>query len=140
MLEKEGYECRFSTLFDRGKTDFEQQRTLKVQYHAYLQYLAQSSYCLAFTHMNEGWNRIVHESILLGTSVIGFEKGGLGNLLTESGSTIVADAQEAFDYIVANEAVKRTPNDVFIEKYETKNASFFLNPILDFIEPKHQKT
>lgn len=83
------------------------------------------SYCtLALTTINEGWNRMAHESILLGTPVIGYNKGGLGDLLKESNSVIVKNADEALTCILEN--ILMLPDSKFIEKYDIKNASQFV--------------
>ena len=44
--------------------------------------------------MEEGWNRIAHESLLSHTPVIGKESGGMTELLLKSGQIIVRDKSE----------------------------------------------
>ncbi|MFI5222259.1 MAG: glycosyltransferase, partial [Bacteroidia bacterium] len=91
-----------------------------------------SLYTLAFTGINEGWNRIAHESILAGTDVIGVDSGGLGDLLKESGSMIANSAEEFANQIFENKRSKI--NEDFIEKYDETNAGKFLESIVKFIE------
>ena len=72
---------------------------LRVQYlnlkrKEYLQLLSFSTVVICFSLMEEGWNRIAHESLLSHTPVIGKESGGMTELLLKSGQIIVRDKSE----------------------------------------------
>lgn len=54
---------------------------------------------LAMSTMQEGWNRITHESLLVKTPVIGSGSGGMRELLTKSGQIIVDDFNHLDDQI-----------------------------------------
>lgn len=95
-----------------------------LNFQDYLEQVSLSHCTLALTIINEGWNRMAHESILLGTPVIGYNKGGLGDLLKESNSVIVKNADEAMTCIIEN--IFMLPDSNFIEKYDIKNANNYL--------------
>lgn len=124
-LKQNGYSCYFSSLDKKAVTQNEDYEVVYFDtYSSYLQQMAESLYTIAFPKVNEGWNRVAHESILVGTPVIGFNKGGLGDLLMESKMCIVTDAQSALDTILQNVKVSSEP--AFLAKYDIANASIFL--------------
>lgn len=60
---------------------------------------------LAMSTMQEGWNRIAHESLLVKTPVIGTGSGGMGELLLKSGQVIIKDLNvlnQKIDYCIEN--------------------------------------
>lgn len=127
-LTASGYYCYFSTLEKNmagKKTGYD-----IVYFSSLVEYLVQmsKSICtLALTRINEGWNRVAHESLLTGTPVIGYDRGGLGDLLKESGSIIVQDTEEVYNCIIENKwPVTRKE---FIERYTYSNIPLYLNPL-----------
>jgi len=131
-LTERGYYCFFTTLDPSATGKFETYDIKSLSFSEYLNELASSCCSVAFPKINEGWNRMAHESILLGTPVVGLDMGGLGDLLRESDSYIVTSADEAFQLITNNEIVFRTP-DSFIRKYDISNSAQYLNPLMEFI-------
>lgn len=130
-LTYKGYSCYFATMNPNEVMQTPTYQILCESKEAYLKRLASAEYCLALTAINEGWNRMAHESILLGTPVIGYAKGGLGDLLQESNSFIVSNIEEAFQVILSNQ-VKTTSNE-FIKRYDTQSSFNWLKPIIAFI-------
>jgi glycosyltransferase involved in cell wall biosynthesis len=131
-LAGSGYYCYFLTMDERAIGKFADYEVKSVLFDEYLYEMA-TSYCsIAFSRVKEGWNRMVHESILVGTPVIGYASGGLGDLLQESGSYIVQSADEAYDLIDHKKVILRTPGE-FIEKYDESQWSTFLEPVIKFI-------
>jgi glycosyltransferase involved in cell wall biosynthesis len=125
LLSLNNYSCYFSTLEKQmEKTDKNYSVICFETYELYLRHMAESKYSIAFPSINEGWNRVSHESILVGTPVIGFNKGGLGDLLKESNMLIVNNAAEALELILGNTI--REPAIEFIKKYDIENAINFL--------------
>ena len=61
---------------------------LKLNYEKYIQLLYVSDVTVILSKLNEGWNRVAHESVLCGTPVIGNGVGGLGELLKITEQTI----------------------------------------------------
>jgi glycosyltransferase involved in cell wall biosynthesis len=128
-LSQEGYSCYFSTLDPSEAKPFNGSYEIRF-FDEFADYLDRMSRCcctLALTRINEGWNRVAHESILVGTPVIGYARGGLGDLLKESSSVAVKNLDEAYTCI--KEALWVLPNKTFIETYDIKNAENWLIPI-----------
>lgn len=61
---------------------------LNLNFKEYLTLLKAASVTILMSKFPEGWNRIAHESILMGTPVIGSGMGGMKELLEESGQII----------------------------------------------------
>ena len=64
-------------------------RRLKLDFGQYLSLLKASSLVITLSRFKEGWNRVAHESLLLGTPVIGSGRGGMGELLGSTGQKII---------------------------------------------------
>ncbi len=64
---------------------------LNLNFEEYILLLQASSLSVLISQIDEGWNRVAHESILCQTPVIGSGKGGMGELLSESGQLICQD-------------------------------------------------
>jgi len=133
QLKKEGYECYFSTL---NKELVAQNENYSIKYFqsfdSYLTEVSESLCTLQMPAINEGWPRLAHESLLVGTPVIGYKKGGLGDLLTEGNCCVVSNIYEAKEIILAN--LSNPIKDDFLEKYDLKNIDTFLAPLIDWIE------
>ena len=82
-------------------------RWLSAVYDKYLQ--------LRVLNFAEGWNRVAHESFLVGTQVIGPKLGGLGDLLSGANGHIVASMEEA-EAIIINQEVQLI-NYHFLDKF-----------------------
>jgi len=105
-------------------------------FEQYLTELA-SCYCsLSLSKFVEGWPRMVHESTLVGTPVIGYPKGGLTQLLTSSNSFIVDNIDEALNLILNDKRLKKySAPDNFVNEYENKHIiDTYLTPIIQFIK------
>lgn len=117
-LTADGYYCYFSTL-DPDKAMSHNGKFEVICFHGfedYLEQMSRSCCTLALTQINEGWNRVAHESILVGTPVIGYNKGGLGDLMKASRSVVVRDIDEA--YTVIKESLWVLPEIEFNSKYD----------------------
>jgi hypothetical protein len=128
-LSTDGYYCFFSTLDPQlahahnGAYDI-------IYFHDFNDYLEQISHCcftLALSQINEGWNRVAHESILLGTPVIGYNKAGLGDLLKLSNSVIVNDIHEA--YVCIKESLWVLPESNFNQLFDTSHGETYIQKI-----------
>lgn len=90
QLFAKGYDCYFSTNDAKKVYQSKFYKVIYFENHSdYLQQMAASQYTLALPAIAEGWNRIAHESLLVGTQVIGFNKGGLGDLLRGANALLV---------------------------------------------------
>lgn len=132
QLHQHGYYCYFSTnqpLDVQYKTaEFD---VIYEDFNAYLKRMAESLYTLALTQINEGWNRVAHESMLVGTPVIGYHNGGLGELLKGSNAFLVNNYQEAYSIIINNES--KAINHDFLNEFSATNAHSIAKPIVDWI-------
>ena len=129
-LTQAGYACYFSTNDSMAE---KQEAFYSIKYQGsfdeFLSYMAGSEYTLALTGINEGWNRIAHESVLVGTTVIGYDKAGLGELLHLSESIIVKNIDEAFASIKLQ--MHPETNLDFTEKFDKSEAGKYLLGILE---------
>ena len=130
-LIKHGYECYFS-LPDKSSTKLiESPIPIRfVTHESYLQQMAESLFTISMPEIEEGWGRVSHESILVGTNVIGFAKGGHANLLKESDSIIAKDAQDVIEFILNNNTVFN-PTNTFINRYDDANKGYFISEIIN---------
>nr|MBP6301735.1 hypothetical protein [Bacteroidia bacterium] len=133
-LHEDGYFCYFTTMQEREACKLEHYSVLYEPREDYLTRMASSLYTVAFIRINEGWNRVAHESILVGTPVVGNDAGGLGDLLRESGSRLIADKNDFLDAVLKHDA--RIMDTDFEQKYDTGNVPLYLAPIVDFISKR----
>lgn len=132
MLTQQGYECYFATLNPSETSQMENFNVICEPSNLYLKRLSSCLYSVAFTQINEGWNRMAHESILLNTPVIGFAKAGLGDLISESNSYAVTNVDEAFEIIISNKT--KQLNQEFALHYDKSKASHFIDPIGKYVK------
>ncbi len=64
---------------------------LDLSFKEYILLLQASSLSVLMSQIDEGWNRVAHESILCKTAVVGSGRGGMGELLSKSGQIICND-------------------------------------------------
>jgi glycosyltransferase involved in cell wall biosynthesis len=120
-LHEIGFYCFYSTLNPKEATSVNGEYDI-LYFDSFDDYLNKMSLCictLALTRINEGWPRLSHESILVGTPIIGYANGGLGDLLKESKSMVVNSVDEVYECIIQNLFVQ--PSSSFTEKYDLKN-------------------
>lgn len=127
QLTEQGYYCYFSTNFKDFATKTSNYEVVYFdQFENYLTQMALSEFTLALTEINEGWNRVAHESILVGTPVIAYTKAGLLNLVNESKSIAASNMEEVLQGI-ENKNVQANSN--LLAHYDIKNAADYLNKI-----------
>lgn len=125
-LSQKGWQCYFTTLQPKQTQLSSAHYQIKYFEHFkdYIDAMAKSEYTLALSGIAEGWNRIAHESLLVCTTVIGYNKGGLGDLLKESKSYIVNSTEEAIQLIETNQ--KACASSEFIHKYDLSQAEKYM--------------
>jgi len=157
QLKLNGYQCYLST---NDPKKLHTHAVYEVKYFEnfanYLKEMAASEYTLAMPAIREGWNRVAHESMLVGTQVIGFAKGGLADLLQGSNAHIIRinqNNEEPIKYeistitgqeipilptvtatvaIVLNQKQKEI-NESFLAQYTRTNLENYLQPIIQWI-------
>ena len=123
ILTLQGFTCYFSTMIKEEAGNFDDYQVVFEDEEAYLNNMASCAYTIAFIGINEGWNRVAHESILVGTTLIGNDAGGLADLINESVSLKANNVEEFIDHISQQHQSIINPN--FAEKYDEKNAEAF---------------
>jgi hypothetical protein len=127
QLTSKGYYCYFSTNYKDFATKFSTYEVVYFnQFENYLSQMALSELTLAITGINEGWNRVAHESILVGTPVIAYAKAGLLNMVNESKSIAAKNLEEVLQ-AVENKNVQVSPH--LLAHYDIKNAADYLNKL-----------
>lgn len=130
-LNRKGFNCYFSTIDPtRVVSDKGVEVICFEHFEAYLKAMAESLYTIQFPSIEEGWSRIGHESVLVGTPLIGRAVGGLAELLEESGS-MKADSIDEIENIITNGLVKEVNPD-FVMKYDELNAGQWFLPLVNF--------
>lgn len=129
-LTEQGYTCYFTTLMAEEQGVFADYEIRFGPFESYLTDMAESEYTLAYISINEGWNRVAHESLLVGTPVIGINKGGLGDLLTESGSMTATTVDEFMEGIKHPKGMHNA--DAFLAKYDIQTQLTWVEPLAKF--------
>jgi hypothetical protein len=130
-LHGAGFKCYFASLHPVKLADT--LHPFEVIHEDFESYLARlgSAYCsVAFPFVKEGWNRVAHESILVGTNLVAYPIGGLADLANESGCTTFSTIDEAFSTIVSGKFNKANP--AFVHRYEATTASNWIKPLAAF--------
>lgn len=151
LLFHKGYTCYFSTNDPKKVYQSKFYEVIYFENHTdFLNKMAESAYTLTMPAIAEGWNRIAHESLLVGTQVIGFNKGGLGDLLRGANALVVGTKPvnnqiEAFTlrefgstppppsvvnalYIITNN-ITSAINQNFLNQFTTNQTSSYLEEI-----------
>jgi len=83
-------------VFTTGRKDFEAgQDHRELSEENYLKLLSVADVAAFLPRFNEGWTRAAHEALLCRVPVVGFDRGGLGDLLRGAGQ-IVCEGEDAF--------------------------------------------
>ncbi len=132
QLHQKGFTCYFSTNIPDEQCIHAHYSVIYEDRLAYLKRMAAASWTLALTQYKEGWNRVAHESILLGTPVIGYANGGLSDLLKISQSIIVDSTDDALNHICHTSPILAEQTE-FKSQYHSNQSEVFLAPIYYFL-------
>jgi hypothetical protein len=128
QLTAKGYYCYFSTNFkDFTKKTNDYEVVYFEHFEDYLTQMAISEFTLALTAINEGWNRVAHESILVGTPVIAYAKAGLLDLVNESKSYAATNIAYVIQAI-ENKNVQANPS--LLAHYDISKVADYLKNII----------
>lgn len=126
-LQKIGLACYFSDNTGIEITDY------PVSYfkthEAYLKQMALSKCTVILNKIQEGWNRVAHESFLVGTQVISNGGGGLSELIQISNGYLISSPKEILEII--NKEPLKAIDFHNLEKFDKSNTDHFLLPILN---------
>ena len=104
-----------------------------VPFEVYQHIVAESIVSLALPAVKEGWSRMAHESLLLGTPVVGYATGGQADLLREAKAVIVDEEKDVIPAVYQAAQAGYNPTPAFIEKYDIAQADTYATPILEWI-------
>ncbi len=85
-------------------------RHLKLSFKDYLILLKASDLVLTMSIFKEGWCRVAHEAMLLGTPVIGSGLGGMGELLMGAGGKVCNDKNLLGQLVIDHLQGKKNPS------------------------------
>jgi glycosyltransferase involved in cell wall biosynthesis len=74
-------------------------RHLELPFRDYLCLLHASDVVMTMSRFKEGWNRVAHEAMLVGTPVIGSGMGGMRELLLGGGQLVCEDPSRLQEYV-----------------------------------------
>ncbi|MEK6772704.1 MAG: glycosyltransferase [Bdellovibrionota bacterium] len=100
---------------------------LKLNFKEYLCLLKAASVVMTLSRFKEGWNRVAHEAMIMGTPVIGSGRGGMGELLEITSQSRVPSLDSEIVEKYVRQKLER--KDELSEK--AKNYVYSFN-ILDF--------
>jgi len=126
-LTQHGLTCFFTTPYEGAAKTFPTYSIKHLPFDDYLKEIAASLYTVCISSFNEGWNRTAHESLLLGTPVIGNKVGGLGQLLGEAQQPIVSTKEEVIALILQKQNI-HIPQE-FLMRYHINQILYYAKPL-----------
>lgn len=130
QLHAKGYTCFYTTPNENEVQKLPHAQVLSLSKHDYLAKVSQAAYTVCFSNINEGWNRVAHESLLVGTPVIGNAAGGLGDLLKIAEQPLVSNLNHAQEIILSNKQVA-IPHQ-FLANYDMAQIAYYASPLIAF--------
>ncbi len=126
-LKQKGYAYYFSS---HQKVDIPDFPISYFEHHeAYLKQMCIAHVTVVMNRVNEGWPRLVHESMLLGTPVITTNHGGIAQLVALGNGYCVSTVEEVMRTI---EKQLKPINYDGIENYATHKVGTWLQPLAAF--------
>ncbi len=129
-LEHAGLVCYFSD--NQGTVIHDFPVTQFNTHEAYLKQMALCKCTVILNKIEEGWNRVAHESMLVGTPVVSNGVAGLSELINMGNGHIIHTVEEAID-LCLNDRLN-TIDYKALEKFNISNKNTFVQPILHWLE------
>lgn len=129
-LQEKGFSCYFSD--NSGADISDLPVTFFQNREAYLKQMALSSCTVILNKLDEGWNRVAHESMLVGTPVIAFPGGGLEELVRLGNGSLVQTVEEAAAMIENGNF--SAIDYAALESLDAKHAPNFVQPLIKFLQ------
>jgi glycosyltransferase involved in cell wall biosynthesis len=126
-LKQKGYAYYFSSNQKVNIPDFP--ISYFEHHEAYLKQMCIAHVTVVMNKVNEGWPRLVHESMLLGTPVITTNQGGMAQLVNLGNGYCLNSVEEVMQAI---EKELKPINYDGIEKFSTHNAQNWVQPLVAF--------
>lgn len=126
-LKNAGYVCYFSSPIEINISDFP--ITYFNTHEAYLKQMARSAYTVIVNSVEEGWNRVAHESLLVGTPILACAKGGVNEIIQTFGGGIqFENADLIADFILGRaEANSTKSNSIRVDGIENNVGDLRIN-------------
>ncbi len=98
-------------------------RHMFLGFREYLTLLKSAQIVVTMSEFKEGWCRVAHEALLLGTPVIGSGRGGMGELLKEGGGLVCHDFQQLPDLVnkITSQQVAVSINEQYLKSFIFEN-------------------
>lgn len=101
---------------------------------AYLKQMALSKYTIIINKIEEGWNRVAHESFCVGTPVLGIGGGGLTEMIELGGGKIFENVDALLAYLSENNLPEI--NYPALQKLDVKEAAQYAIPVVNSLRKK----
>lgn len=129
VLKSMGFQPYFSSNIEQEIHDFP---VSYFQTHeAYLKQMALAKVTIILNKVAEGWNRVAHESFLVGTQVISNGGGGLQELVQWANGYLISDLNEIKSIL---EQELKPINYKNLEQFDQSNCGDFVTPIKTWIQ------
>lgn len=131
-LNEAGIACYFS---DNTGVEVKDFPVSYFQTHeGYLKQMALSEATVILNKIDEGWNRVAHESFLTGTQVIAMDKGGIRELIKKGNGYLVDSAEAAFSII--KEGNYKNIDENALQDFDISNSKKYFEPLNSWIKSK----
>lgn len=149
VLNKAGYACYFSSPIKINISDFP--ITHFNTHEAYLKQMARSAFTVIVNSVEEGWSRVAHESLLVGTPLLASAGGGVAEIIQTFGGGIqFVNAELISEFILGKPEMDSTKTTALIndqsendagdlkinreklDGFDFKNVGLYLNPIKEW--------
>lgn len=135
-LNKLGFICYFSSMHELKNVDFP--ITVFRTHEAYLKQMASARCTVIMNKIKEGWNRVAHESLLVGTQVLAYPLGGLKELLEIGNGHGLTHLSDILELVISG---RFNPiNFENLDLYDNKNGNKWAQPIKDWMNTDDSKT
>ncbi|MBS3915673.1 MAG: hypothetical protein KG003_14355 [Bacteroidetes bacterium] len=124
-LFQQGYTCYFSSIVPISDSDFE--IICFPVFSNYLKAMAESIATIICNQVKEGWNRVAHESFLVGTTVFANGGGGLTELVSLANGYVNLEMDSIVQTIIQSEF--KNINTLFLDQLDLNHASEFVKPL-----------
>ncbi|MBL7810916.1 MAG: hypothetical protein JNL57_01715 [Bacteroidetes bacterium] len=129
-LTERGYVPYFSTPDSGVKCDFP--LSYFATHEAYLKQMALSNCTIVANSVNEGWNRVVHESFLVGTQVLAMGGAGMEELVKTANGCWCHSVDEILNAV--EHIQTREINAAALEIYNLRTAEKWSQPIVQWLK------
>lgn len=136
-LKENDYQCYFSSPYMIKNMDFP--ISVFDTREAYLKQMARARFTVIINAIEEGWNRVAHESLLVGTPVMACANGGVSEIVEQfKGGFLFDKPSQIIDFLGSNSSEIDFPKIDKIEllKFHINETPTYSNPIIKWLNTK----